>query len=229
MKQIIIVPAILIAALFSSGRSFAQAAVVHDPQKELQIGAMENGKWKFKPDWYYYLFHRKYSGAEAYWQWAGFKSGLRIRFKEEKSTIKRTMPVRILSEETQNQKFKQVVKEEGYIKELYKEDLAKELDRTVDAAYLAYKDEFNRMQDLITENLLICESRSKGKMKTEINELVRQNAIICEKVSYVRKTGPGYQLENVKRQKAYEEAKTAMSGIVKKSTSLAALAVYLYK
>jgi hypothetical protein len=56
---------------------------------------MENGPWDFSPDWYYYFLHKDYSGAEKYWKWRGFKSGYHIRFKENKSDVKRIMPTRI--------------------------------------------------------------------------------------------------------------------------------------
>ena len=51
-----------------------------DKEKARQWQSMENGPWDFAPDWYYYFLHKKYSGAEMYWKWAGFKSGFRVRF-----------------------------------------------------------------------------------------------------------------------------------------------------
>ena len=54
--------------------SFAQRPS-RDKEKEKQWKSMENGPWDFAPDWYYYFLHNKYSGAEMYWKWAGFKSG----------------------------------------------------------------------------------------------------------------------------------------------------------
>ncbi len=58
-----------------------------------------------RPDWYYYFLHKNYSGAEMYWKWAGFKSGYRVRFKEEKSNVKRIMPVRVTAKRLQRQKL----------------------------------------------------------------------------------------------------------------------------
>lgn len=52
---------ILFALLFST-TVFAQIPV-RDKQKEHQIRSMEQGHWDFSPDWWYYFFHRKYSGA----------------------------------------------------------------------------------------------------------------------------------------------------------------------
>lgn len=63
-----------------------------DKEKARQWQSMENGPWDFAPDWYYFFLHKKYSGAEMYWKWAGFQSGFRVRFKEHKSNVKRIMP-----------------------------------------------------------------------------------------------------------------------------------------
>ena len=52
-----------------------------------------------------------------YWKWAGFNSGFRVRFKEPKSNIRRIMPVRVTSEETQRQKVEKVEKERKYVEE----------------------------------------------------------------------------------------------------------------
>ena len=85
------------------GSAYAQK-VVHDKQKEKQWRSMETGPWDFEPDWYYYFLHKKYSGAETYWKWSGFKSGYRVRFKEHKSNVKTVMPRRVAQEETQKEK-----------------------------------------------------------------------------------------------------------------------------
>lgn len=189
---------------------------------------MENGPWDFAPDWYYFLLHKKYSGAEMYWKWAGFNSGFRVRFKESKSNIKRIMPTRVVSEETQRQKVKKVEEERKYLEELYKEELLRETDRAVDLAYPAYKDEFNRMQDCITEGLLYCLKKSGGKLKYQVDELSRENEILCADIAYIHKTGVGYGLENAKRQQAYEEARQKMETLVKRTANLCAVAATHY-
>ena len=174
----------------------AEAQVpVRDNEKKKQWQSMENGPWDFAPDWYYYFLHKGYSGAEMYWKWAGFKSGFRVRFKEE---------------------------------ELYKEELVREADRAVDLAYPAYKDEFNRMQDCITDGLLYCMTKSGGKLKPQVDELGRQNEILCAGIAYIHKTGVGYGLENAKRQQAYEEAKIKMEALVKQTANLCAVAATHY-
>ena len=229
----------LLCLLIASG---LQAQVpVRDNEKKKQWQSMENGPWDFAPDWYYYFLHKGYSGdwyyyflhkgysgAEMYWKWAGFKSGFRVRFKEPKSNIKRIMPTRVISEETQRQKLEKVEEERRYVEELYKEELVREADRAVDLAYPAYKDEFNRMQDCITDGLLYCMTKSGGKLKPQVDELSRQNEILCAGIAYIHKTGVGYGLENAKRQQAYEEAKIKMEALVKQTANLCAVAATHY-
>ena len=148
-------------------------SIVSDSEKQKQWKSMENGPWDFAPDWYYFFLHKKYSGAEMYWKWDWFNSGFRVRFKEPKSDVKRIMPVRVTAEETQRQKIKKVESERKYIEELYKEELAREADRNVDLMYATYKDEFNRMQDCITDGLLYCMQKSDGKLRYQVDELSR--------------------------------------------------------
>lgn len=227
MRKTLIYTLLVSLTLFCNQKLSAQA-VTHDGQKEKQWRSMEIGPWDFAPDWYYYFFHKNYSGAEMYWKWAGFKSGMRVRFKEEKSNVKRIMPTRVVSEETQRQKLDKVEKERAYVEELYKEELAKEADREIDLMYSVYKEEFDRMQDCITDGLLYCMNKSKGDLKYQVDELSRQNEIICSNIAYIHKTGIGYQLENAKRQLAYEEAKEQMKVLVSRTAHLAAVAATHY-
>ena len=170
-------------ALLPMGMSAQWVQISHDDQKEKQWKSMENGPWDFAPDWYYYLFHKNYSGASLHWRWRGFHSGLYVEFEEEDSNVKRIMPVRVISEETQRQKMKKVEDERQYIEELHKEDVLRQADRNVDLVYKSFKDDFNRMQNSISEGLVFCMTRSKGKMKAQVDELSRQNNIICQNIT----------------------------------------------
>ena len=138
------------------------------------------------------------------------------------------MPVRVTAEETQRQKIKKVESERKYIEELYKEELAREADRNVDLMYATYRDEFNRMQDCITDGLLYCMQKSDGKLRYQVDELSRQNEILCADIAYIHKTGVGYGLENAKRQKAYEEAKSRMAELVNRTAHLCTVAATHY-
>ena len=164
VRNIILVLITFMALFFPITMSAQRPA--RDKEKEKQWKSMENGPWDFAPDWYYYFLHNKYSGAEMYWKWAGFNSGFRVRFKEKDSNVKRIMPTRVTAEETQRQKVKKVETERKYIEELYKEELVREADRSVDLAYASYKDEFDRMQGCITDGLLYCMKKSDGKLNS---------------------------------------------------------------
>lgn len=217
-----------ISGLVSVDARAQSVQVVHDDQKEKQWRSMEVGPWNFAPGWYYYFLHKNYSGAEAYWQWSGFHSGYKVRFKEQKSNVKTINPSRIISEETQRAKLDEVEKERTRIEELYKEDLAKQADRMIDVSYSTYKEHFNHMQDLILEGLTYCLQKSKGAMQYQVNDIVRQNEIVCSNIEYIHKTGVGYELENSKRQRAYEDARAEMKIVVKRTMKLAAMAMALY-
>jgi len=219
---------ILFMACLLASWSYAQT-IQHDEQKEKQWRSMENGPWDFAPDWYYYLFHKDYSGAETYWAWRGFKSGLHVRFKEENSNVKRIMPTRVISEETQRQKEEKVEEEMEMIKELHQEEVERAADRNVDLVYSSFKDDFNRMQESISEGLLYVAQKSKGKMNYQVTQLSRQNEMICRNIEYIHRQGIGYELENAKRQKAYMEAKFEMEKLVSRVTHLVGMAQAYYK
>ena len=198
--------------------------VVHDEQKLMQWRSMENGPWDFSPGWYYYFLHKDYSGADKHWEWSGFKSGWEVKFKEVDSNVRRIMPTRVLSEETQRQKEQKVEVEMRMIKELHDEDVARAADRNVDLMYDSFKDDFERMQDAISEGLLFCMHKSGGKMKYQVNELTRQNEMICQNISYIHQQGVGYELENAKRQKAYSDARHQMEDLVSRVAHLVGMA-----
>ena len=227
MKRQVIFLSLL--ALMPLGASAQWAQIQHDSQKEKQWKSMENGPWDFAPDWYYWLMHNSYSGASTYWAWRGFHSGLHVRFRESDSNVKRIMPTRVISEETQRQKQKKAEEERQYIEELHREEVLRQADRSVDLVYASFKDDFNRMQNSITEGLLFCMQKSKGKMKYQVDELSRQNEIICLNVAYLHKQGVGYELENAKRQKGYIDAKKQMEELVSRTAHLVGMAQSYYK
>ena len=206
----------IVGLLYFSFPALAQHPT-YDDQKEKQWKSMENGPWDFSPDWYYYLLHKKYSGGETYWQWRFLKSGWRVRFKESKSNVKRIMPTRITTEETQRQKVKKAEEERMKIEDLYKEEVARAADRNVDLVYSSFKADFDRMQ------------RSKGKLKFQVDELTRQNEMMCQDIAYIHRTGAGYELENAKRQKAYQQYKKQMEEMVSRVAHLVGMAQNYYK
>ena len=224
MRKILWIIMVCMAPVLAKGQT-----IQHDKQKEKQWKSMENGPWDFAPDWFYYLFHKDYSGGETYWAWRGFKSGLHVRFKESNSNVKRIMPTRVTSEETQRQKEKKVEEEMEMIEELHQEEVERAADRNVDLVYSSFKDDFNRMQESISEGLLFCQQKSKGKLNYQVTQLSRQNDIICRNIEYIHRQGAGYELENAKRQKAYQEEKSAMEKLVSRVAHLVGMAQAYYK
>lgn len=202
--------------------------ISHDKQKEKQWRSMEFGEWDFAPDWYYYIFHKGYSGGETYWKWSGLKSGIHVRFKEHKSNVKRIMPTRVASEETQRLRIKKAEEERKKVQELHDEEVIRAADRNVDLVYSSFQSEFNRMQDAIGDGLTYCLTKSKGKLSPQVMELQRQNDIICNSIAYIHKQGIGYELENTKREKAYIEYKAQMEEIVSRVAHLVGVAQQYY-
>lgn len=216
---------LLLAATFT-GASAQQ--IIHDKQKELQWRSMETGPWDFAPDWYYYFFHKGYSGAYLKWKWSGFKSGWRVKFKESKSKTRTIMPRRVAQEEEQRLKIKKVEEERAKIEELHDEEVIRAADRNVDLVYGSFKDDFNRMQTSINDGLSYCLTKSKGKLYPQVNELQRQNDILCQSIAYIHKQGVGYELENTKREKAYIEYKKQMEELVSRVAHLVGMAQQYY-
>lgn len=223
-----IIKGIAVVLLLATPSIVSAQKVVHDKQKEKQWKSMENGPWDFEPGWFYYFMHNNYSGAEKYWKWKGFKSGYRVRFKENKSNVKRIMPVRVTAEETQRQKDQKAEEERKLIKELHDEDVARAADRNVDLMYASFRDDFDRMQRSISEGLLYCLQKSKFKLQPQVDKITQDNDIICQSIAYIHKTGVGYELENAKREQAYLEYKKQMEQIVNRVAHLVGMAQAYY-
>ena len=102
--------------------------------------------------------------------------------------------------------------------------MARAADRNVDLVYDNYKDDFERMQDAISEGLLFCLHKSNGKLQYQVSELSRQNEMICTDIAYIHRQGVGYELENVKRQRAYTDAKHRMEELVSRVAHLVGMA-----
>lgn len=194
--------------------------VVHDKQKEKQWRSMETGPWDFAPGGYYYFLHKKYSGAYLHFAWLGTS----VRFRESKSNVRTIMPRRTAAEETQRQKMLKAEEERDMIEPLWKEELEQEADRAVDLVYDNYKDDFNRMQDDIADGLTYCLTKSKGRLKPQIDELQRRNDMICSSIAYIHQSGYKHGLANAKREKAYARYKKEMAELVSRVAHLVGMA-----
>lgn len=191
----------------------------HDPQKYKQVDVIENGGWDFAPDLYYYTWHKKYSGASWHssWKWPFFK----IKFKETKSDVGRCGPTRSLAAITENDVLKKTKLELDSITPIYQEEMLRAADRNVDLAYQSFKDDFREMQESISSNLQFILERSKGKMNKAVTAYADVNDLLCERINYIHKTGLGIELENTKREIAYEEIRNDMQDLLKATNRLA--------
>ena len=138
------------------------------------------------------------------------------------------MPRRIAQEELQKEKVKKAEEERVKVKEMHDEEVVRAADRNVDLVYSSFKDDFNRMQGAINEGLSYCLTKSKGKLYPQVNELQRQNDIICQSIAYTHKQGIDNELENSKRQEAYVEYKKQMEELVSRVAHLVGMAQQYY-
>ena len=138
------------------------------------------------------------------------------------------MPRRVAAEEVEREKIEKAEEERAKIKELHDEEVVRAADRNVDLVYSTFKDDFARMQGSITEGLSFCLTKSKGKMFQQVDELRRQNDIVCRNISYIHKQGVGNELENAKREKAYIEYKRQMEELVSRVAHLVGMAQQYY-
>ena len=84
---------------------------------------------------------------------------------------------------SRKEKVKKAEEERVKVKEMHDEEVVRAADRNVDLVYSSFKDDFNRMQGAITEGLTFCLTKSKGKLYPQVNELQRQNDMICQSIA----------------------------------------------
>ncbi len=197
-------------------------AQVHDEEKYLQWRSMETGPLEFAPKLYYWLFHNNYAHHEWEWEWHGFKSGFFLHLKENKSDAKPLIPKRTLGATTDVWTKESTDSQEKDFKHQLEQETLAAADRRIDGAYLLFKDDFDNMQNKISAGLTFCLANSKGDANVIaiVNSLSNQNKFITEQVSYVHKSGNGYELENAKREECYIKLKADMEKVTQSTIDL---------
>ena len=183
-------------------------AQVHDDEKYLQWRSMETGPLEFAPKLYYWLFHNNYAHHRWEWEWHGFKSGLYLHLKPDESDAKPLIPKRTLGATTDEWTKESTDSQEKNFKHQLEQETLAAADRRVDGAYLLFKDDFDNMQRKISAVISL------------VNSLSNQNRFITEQVSYVHKSGNGYELENAKREECYIKLKTDMEKVTQSTIDL---------
>ena len=213
---------ILIIMTMGMMLTHAVTAQVHDEEKYLQWRSMETGPLGFEPKHYYWIFHNGYAHHELEWEWHGFKSGLYLHLKPNKSDEKPVVPKRTLGATTDVWTKESTDSIEKDFKHQLEQETLAAADRRVDAAYLLFRDDFNDMQKKISAGLTYCMANSKGNVNVIalVNSLSNQNRFITEQVSYVHKTSNGYELENAKREECYIKLKADMEKVTQSTIDL---------
>ena len=197
-------------------------AQTYDEEKRLQWRSMETGPLGFEPKFYYWMFHNSYAHHEWEWEWHGFKSGLYLHLKPHKSDAKPLLPKRTLGATTDEWTRESTDKQEENFKHQLEQETLAAADRRIDGAYLLYKDDFDEMQKKISAGLTYCLANSKGDQNviSLVQSLSNQNHFVTEQVSYVHKSGLGYELENAKRQECYIKLKADMEKVTQSTIDL---------
>lgn len=213
MRKILFALCMLFTVTLSA---IAQGIPTHDRDKYNEIMSLERKHWDFSPSWYYYFMHQNYSGAYLKWKWGIIP---KVRFKESKSNVKTVGPRREKQVIAQLAKDSIVGLEQKYIEEVYEEEVARTADRNIDLVYPKYSSLFSDLESKIAEGLSFCLLKSKGKMSDTVTRLSDRNEVITSRISYLRKMGPGYELENAKREKGYADCLKDMEMLAKDVSS----------
>lgn len=178
-----------------------------------QLRSMETAGWKFSPGLYYYVFHKKYSGAKL----SGF---FKVKFDETRSNVKRTAPVRMaqvpMVVDTKNSLQHQL----DSIEPLLFEESLRSTERMVDVIYPLYEETFNSLDSSIRAGVIQIDVESKGKLSMVSRRLISELDEINAQIQYIHRQGPGNEVENTKRQIVYEDAKNRMSELAKSTSRL---------
>ncbi len=221
MKQIILLGLLSLLPILSPAQQ-------HDANLYKVIKAMENGKWEFGPVWYFWAVHQKYSGLHTEWQWRGLKSGFVDKFDENRSDTKRVFPVRVKAFGVDKVKLTPIQDYGDHMKNMFQDESKAAADRNLDLVYRNYAGDFEKKNRVVLELLEFVATESKGKLVKNITELSNELKRINEGIAYIHKTGVGYELENIKREKAYIAFNKQLDVLIKRARHLALTADNLY-
>lgn len=218
----------LFASLLTVFFAVSAYAQRHDESKYQQIRSMEIGPWDFSPDKYYYFLHKDYSGGYVKTKWSWGIPQWYHKFDENRSKVKRVLPVREKALAVELLKDQEVEKEEKHMKAMLTEESKRSADRNVDAMYGFYKDDFTRLNQQLLEGFDYILAKSNKKLAKEVTALSTKLNLINDHIAYIHKTGVGYELENMKRKKAYIAAKKDLEALVAQTRRLGVSASLLY-
>jgi len=208
--------------------SLSSKAQHHDANLYKVIKAMENGKWDFSPAAYFLLLHKDYSGAKSQWSFHGIIPYLKTTFSEKRSDTGRVYPIRVKADLVDEAKLRPVQDYGKQVKAMFQEEELAAADRNLDVVYNNYASDFEKKNRVVVELLEFIATESKGKLAKNITDLSQELNRINEGIAYIHKTGIGYELENIKREKSYIAFNNQLDQLIKRARHLALLADNLY-
>ena len=221
-RRIILRLPIIMALMLSIGTTDAKAQKItylNDKAKTYQLRSMETGKWEFHPGLYYVTLHKSYSGG--YWK------GLNIRWDVNKSSVGQVEPVRASEVLLEASAAKDVQLQIDSIKPLMIEETARSAERMVDAIYIQYETQFNDAFACIDELTTIINEKSGGSLLEKALRIIDEKELLQAEIDYIHETGPTKQMEQAKRQLAYEEVLKKVQKLQIRSYKLAYYAATL--
>lgn len=210
MKRTILILAV--CAFIGSSKLSAQVVTpIYDKSKHYQLRSMETGPWDFHPAWWYYWFHRQYSGAKSHWRWRGFKSGWVVDFNEGRyapnSRLRASM---LLTAKLSKKEYESITKQ---VSNVHKRELANIADRSVDIVQTDYKQIFNKLEILIVK--YIVEYRNEIGSDELLKEFITEHQKIKESIEMMHTS----YVTNIDRQRVYLEQLKKLEELIMKCRS----------
>ena len=172
MKSIFLLMILLVGSITSCYCQDVKA--VEDKYKNHQMKSMEFIQWKFRPKWYYNLFHKKY-------------------MKKYTKNIKYEAPMAVAIENTQ----KEAGETQEKVRIVYEEERNKFLDRTIDYEYLLTKNDRENLLKTIESNLTTY--IQNGGEQRHVDVLNQEVDRIKKNIEIIHKS----HLANSKKREAY--------------------------
>ncbi len=192
----------------------------NDKSKTYQLRSMEAGKWEFHPGWYYVSLHKKYSGG--YWK------GWNIKWDVKKSNVGQIEPIRALEVVEEKLSADLIQNQIDSIQPLAIEETARSTERMVDAIYFQYESKFKDAFEAIDEYTTIANTKSNGQLLEDALKIIEDRDLLQAEIDYIHETGPTMQMEQAKREIAYENVMKKLNELRNKSYKLAYYAQTLY-
>lgn len=204
---------ILLLILSGAATEATGQTYINDKAKTYQLRSMETGKWEFHPGLYYITLHKSYSGG--YWKF------LNIRWDIKKSNVGQIAPLRAEEVVLENQSAQRVQQQIDSIKPLFDEETLRSAERMVDGIYVQYESKFKEAINSIDEYTTIANDKSGGSLLEDALRIIDEKELLQAEIDYIHETGIQKQMEQAKRQLAYEEVLKKLQKLLNKSYKLA--------